>query len=462
MKRCFYLLVTALALYAQAPTDAEIRAILADRIDKLHQNVGIAVGIIDANGRRFVSYGNFSVKDPRPVGSDTVFEIGSTTKVFTSTILAGMVQRGEVSLDDPVAKYLPAEVKIPQRGGKQITLVDLATHTSGLPRMPSNFKPKDAGNPYADYTLADLFQFLSSYELTRDIGSKFEYSNMGVGLLGQALARRAGTDYETLVRARVTGPLKMENTRIVLSPEMKAHLAVGHNEAREPTANWDLPTFAGAGALRSDARDMLSFIGAHLGYVESPLAPAMAAMTKVRRTGDVPQTEIALAWIVAKRDGREMFWHNGGTGGYRSFMGYDPKSRVGVVVLSNMSTGVGVDDIGMHLLDSSAPLAKLSPLTTHKEITLDPKIFDRYTGVFQFVPGVTLTFTREDAHIFGQLTNQPKFEMFAESEKGFFLKVVDAQITFETADDGRATAAILHQNGRDQKATRVPQSEPRP
>jgi CubicO group peptidase (beta-lactamase class C family) len=218
MKRCFYILLAAIALRAQAPTDAEIRAVLIDRIDRLHQNVGIAVGIVDANGRRFVSHGNFSVKDSRPVGNDTVFEIGSTTKVFTSTILADMVQRGEVSLDDPVAKYLPADVKIPQRGGKQITLIDLATHTSGLPRMPANFAPKDPGNPYADYTVANLFQFLSSYELTRDIGSKFEYSNMGVGLLGQALSRRAGMDYEALVRARVTGPLKMENTAIALSP----------------------------------------------------------------------------------------------------------------------------------------------------------------------------------------------------------------------------------------------------
>jgi CubicO group peptidase (beta-lactamase class C family) len=457
MMRCLCLLAAAVTLRAQTPSDADIRAILTDRIDKLHRNVGIAVGIVDPDGRRFVSYGAFSVNDPRPVGSDTVFEIGSTTKVFTSTILADMVQHGEVALDDPVARYLSADVKMPQRGGRQITLVDLATHTSGLPRMPSNFAPKNPENPYADYTVANLFQFLSSYELTRDIGSRFEYSNMGVGLLGQALARRAGMDYEALVRARVTGPLKMESTRIALTPEMKSRLAAGHNEARQAAANWDLPTFAGAGALRSDARDLLTFIAANLGYVESPLAPAMAAMTKVRRAGAGPQTDIALAWMVAKQDGREIFWHNGGTGGYRSFMGYDPKSRVGVVVLSNMMTGAGVDDIGMHLLDSSAPLAKFSPLTTHKEIALDPKIFDRYTGAYEFVPGIILTFTRDGAQMFAQLTNQPKIEIFAESEKEFFLKAVDAQITFETAEDGRATAATLHQNGRDQKAKRVEQ-----
>jgi CubicO group peptidase (beta-lactamase class C family) len=457
MKRFFYLFVAAVALRAQAPADADIRAILAERIDTLHQGVGIVVGVIDANGRRFVSYGNFSVKDPRPVGSDTVFEIGSATKVFTSTILADMARRGEVSLEDPVAKYLPPDVKIPQRDGKQITLIDLSTHTSGLPRMPSNFAPKDLNNPYADYTLANLFQFLSTYELTRDIGSKFEYSNLGAGLLGQALARRAGMDYEALVRQRVTGPLKMESTGIALSPELKSRLAAGHNEARQPAANWDLPTFAGAGALRSDARDMLTFIAANLGFVESPLGPAMAAMTKVRRPGSGPQSEIALAWIAASRDGRVIYWHNGGTGGYRSFMGFDPKSRVGVVALSNMSTRTGVDDIGLHLLDSTLPLAKLSPLVAHKEIALDPKIYDRYVGAYQFAPGIALTFTREGAHLFTQLTGQPKFEIFAEGEKEFFVKAVDAQISFETDANGRGTTAILHQNGRDQKAKRVEQ-----
>ena len=457
MKHIVCLLLTACAVWAQVPTDAEIRAILAERIDKLNQNVGIAVGIIDGNGRRYVSYGTFGVNDPRPVGNDTVFEIGSTTKVFTSTILADMVRRGEVSLDDPAARYLPPEAKIPERGGKQITLLDLATHSSGLPGMPSNFQPKDPKNPYADYTVAKLWEFLAGYQLTRDIGSKFEYSNMGAGLLGQALSRRAGMDYEALVRARITGPLRMENTRIALTPAMKAKLAIGHDGGRAPTANWDLPTFAGAGALRSDARDMLTFIAAHLGYVESPLAPAMAAMTKVRRPA-MGGMDIALAWIVPKVEDHEIYWHNGGTGGYRCFMGYDAKSRVGVVVLSNMSTNVGVDDIGMHLLNPSAPLAKLTklmPPAVHKEITLETKVLDRYVGVYQFAPGVTLTVTREASQLYVQLTGQGRLEVYPESEKQVFLKVVDAQVSFETGEEGHATAATLHQNGRDQKAPRV-------
>src|SRR5215470_2283012 len=191
------------------PSDDEIRKILVDRIDVRHQSVGIVVGVISPEGRRIVAYGQLEKGDPRPLNGDTLFEIGSTTKVFTSLLLADMVQRGEVKLDDPVSKYLPPDVKVPERNGRAITLVDLATHTSGLPRMPSNFAPKDPGNPYADYTLDQLYRFLSSYQLTRDIGSQYAYSNMGAALLGNALARGAGTDYEALVRSRICDPLGM-------------------------------------------------------------------------------------------------------------------------------------------------------------------------------------------------------------------------------------------------------------
>ena len=449
MKPILVTLFSVLALQAQIPPDAEIRAILSDRIDTLQRNVGIAVGVIDAKGKRFVNYGTFAVDDKRPVSSDTIFEIGSVTKVFTSLVLADMVQRGEVSLDDPVAKFLPPDVKVPERGGKQITLLDLSTQTSGLPRMPSNFAPKDPGNPYADYSTDKLFAFLSSYTLTRDIGAQYEYSNLGVGLLGTALARRAGTDYEGMIRARIAGPLKMESTVVSLPAQVKAaRLALGHDDTRQIVPNWDLTALAGAGAIRSDTADMLAFVAAFLGYADTPLAKAMEMMTKTRRPGPSKEIEIAMAWHITHRGDREIVWHNGGTGGYRSFVGFDPKARSGVVLLSNMSSAVGVDDIGMHLLDSSAPLAKLTPLKVRKEITLDPALLDTYTGVYDFVPGVTLTITREGQRMFAQLTGQPRFEIFAETGHDFFLKVVDAQLTFEK------DAVVLHQNGRDQRAKR--------
>jgi len=463
----FFAMMACMAIgYAQEPakslvsSDSEIRGILVERIDEFHQSVGIVVGMIGPNGRKVVSYGAAEKGDGRVLNGDTVFEIGSVTKVFTSLLLADMVQRGEVALTDPVAKYLPASVKVPQRNGRQITLEDLATHTSGLPRLPSNLKPKDAANPYADYTVAQMYEFLSSYELTRDIGSQYEYSNLGGGLLGHVLALRAGQDYESLVRARITGPLGMKDTGIALSPGMKARLAAGYDGQLNRAANWDLPTLAGAGALRSTANDLLTFLAANLGYAKTSLAPAMAAMLNVRKPTGNAGVEVALAWHIFPSAGDDgiIVWHNGGTGGYRSFIGYNPKTRVGVVVLSNASTTAGVDDIGVHLLRPQAPLlnaAAFRPPKERKEITVDPKLFDKYAGRYQLAPNFILTITREADHLFAQATGQPKFELFAESEKEYFLKVVDAQISFEVQGAGVATQLVLHQMGRDMPAKRI-------
>jgi serine-type D-Ala-D-Ala carboxypeptidase/endopeptidase len=435
------------------PSDAEIRQMLVDRIDVQHQSVGIAVGIISSDGRRLIAYGHLEKGDPRPLNGETIFEIGSETKVFTALLLADMVQRGEVSLDDPVSKYLPANVKMPERNGRVITLVDLATHTSGLPRLPSNLSPVDPNNPYADYSVDQLYQFLSGYKLTRDIGSQYEYSNLGGGLLGHILALRAGTSYEALVKSRICVPLGMSSTGITLTPERKARLAVGHNPAMEPEKNWDLPTLAGAGALRSDVNDMLTFLAANLGYQQSPLAPAMAAMLKVRRPTGQPRLEIALGWHIITANGKEIVWHNGGTGGYRSYMGFDAKARVGVVLLSNAGTPTGVDDIGRHLLDTTVPL--IASPKEHKQVAVDPKLFDSYVGKYQMAPNFILTITREGDHLYVQATNQPKFEIYPEGHRDYFLKVVDAQITFLSDGKSPATELILHQNGLHQHAKRM-------
>jgi serine-type D-Ala-D-Ala carboxypeptidase/endopeptidase len=452
-------MVGVLPLMAQSsaksafPTDAQIRDLLVERIDKQHQSVGIVVGVIDLTGRRTISYGKFDADDKRAVDADTIFEIGSVTKVFTSLLLADMVQRGEVALTDPVAKYLPSGVKMPERNGRQITLEDLATHTSGLPRLPSNLHPKDSANPYADYSVEQLYEFLSGYQLTRDIGSQYEYSNLGGGLLGHVLARRAGMDYEKLVRSRICERLGMRSTAITLSDEMKTRFAVGHDDTMKKVPYWDLPTLVGAGALRSTANDMLTFVAANLGYVKTPLAPAMAAMVAVRRPTGVPGLEVGLAWHILTRDGHEIVWHNGGTGGFRSFIGFERKTGMGVVVLSNAETPAGVDDIGQHLLNANAPLWQ--PPKEHKEIAVDSKVFEGYVGQYQLAPNFIMTISREGDHLFVQATGQPKLEIFSESDRDYFLKVVDAQITFETDSQGRATGLVLHQNGMNQPAKRI-------
>ena len=357
------LLLLSIGLPAQALveqpklTDYEIRNILRERIDVAKKSVGIVVGLVDDKGTRIISYGKPSQDSRDSVDGESIFEIGSVTKVFTATLLADMVERGDLGLDDPISKFLPRQVKTPAFEGKEITLRHLSSQTSALPRLPNNMTPKDRSNPYADYSVDQMYSFLSSCKLTRASGSQYLYSNLGVGLLGHILALVAKTDYESLVRTRVCQPLRMNNTRITLSPEMKAHLATGHNQALSPVANWDLPTLAGAGALRSNVNDMLKFVAANIGLNATSLASAMAKTHQTQHDTGIEGLDIGLGWHILKRFDTELIWHNGGTGGYHSFVGFNKAKRAGVVILSNSTNDI--DDIGRHLLESQYPLAKL-------------------------------------------------------------------------------------------------------
>jgi CubicO group peptidase (beta-lactamase class C family) len=440
-------LVLAAPLSAQLPADSSIRAIIQPRVDA-GLWAGVAVGLVDKSGaRRTLAYGpNAGVA---PFDDRTVFEIGSITKTFTTAILADMVRKGEVALDDPVAKYLPPGTVVPARDGKQITLLDLATQTSGLPRMPANFSPKDAANPYADYTPAQLYAFLKSYQLPRGIGEKYEYSNLGMGLLGHALALHAGKSYEALVTERVLAPLKMNDTRIALDKGMRTRLAPGHGPDGAVVANWDLPTLEGAGALRSTVRDMLTFIRANADSTSTPLGPTLALAHGARRPGGSPAITLGLAWHRLRLpSGNVIVFHNGGTGGYRTFTGYSEKTGDAVVVLANTSNSV--DEIGFRLLEPGFPVPPVPKKRT--AVPLPEATLERYVGTFELAPTFAIVITREAAQLFAQPTGQPRFPLFAEKEDEFFLKVVDAQVTFTKDSTGVVTGLVLHQNGLNQPA----------
>jgi CubicO group peptidase (beta-lactamase class C family) len=368
-------------------------------------------------------------------------------------VLAELVQEGKVRLDDPAQKYLPSSVRVPSRDDKVITLGNLSEQNSGLPRMPTNFKPADKTNPYADYTVQQMYDFLSGYQLTRDPGAQFEYSNLGVGLLGHLLSRATGMGYEDLERARVWAPLGMTNTAITLTPWMKAHLALGHDEQGHVVPNWDLPTLAGAGAIRSTTNDMLKFLEANLHPERGGLQRAMAFAQKDRAPAG--NMRIGLNWLTTYAGTDTIVWHNGGTGGYRTFLGFEPSRKIGVVVMTN-TTGVGADDIGFHLLDPALPLAPApAPPKQHTAIDIKPDVLARYVGTYQLAPNFTLEITLKDGALYMHPTNQDTLRLWAESETEFFLKDVDVQLTFVRDTQGIVTAVVLHQSGQDATASRV-------
>lgn len=332
---------------ADSLSGPEIGGLLAEFVDEDRQSVGVVAGVTSATGRVVVGYGRLSTEDPTRPDGDTVFEIGSITKVFTSTVLADLVSRQEAGLDTPVQNLLPDDVTMPTRKGAEITLGHLATHSSGLPRLPDNFEPGDPANPYADYTVGDLHGFLSAHKLKRGIGDAVEYSNVGYGLLGHALAQHEGSDFETLIAERILEPLQMADTAVELTPALRERLAPGHDGRLGPAANWDLPTLAGAGALRSTVNDLLTFLEANLGLRESPLSQAMEIARTPRQHDPALGMDIGLGWIIATEGDRRFVWHNGATGGYASFIGFDPEAGEGIVILSNAS--LSVDNLAYRL-----------------------------------------------------------------------------------------------------------------
>ena len=312
----------------------------------------IVVGIIDKDGPQYYTFGTKTIGG-QSVNEHTIYEIGSISKTFTAILLAQMVQEGKLKTDDAAQKYLPGTVKLPVKEGKQITMGLLSDHTSGLPRMPNNFAPKDPANPYVDYTVEQMYDFLNNYTLTRDIGSAMEYSNLAAGLLGHILSLKAGKSYEDLIVSKIASPLAMKSTKITFDKQMIKNLATGHSQG-EQVSNWDIPTLAGAGAIRSSLNDMLIYLAANMGSKKSTLYPAMQLTHQARHDKAGGGTRVGLGWIISKGAEGDVIWHNGGTGGYRTFIGFVKETGKGVVVLTNSNQGA--DDIGMRILNSAAKL----------------------------------------------------------------------------------------------------------
>ncbi|WP_374712863.1 serine hydrolase domain-containing protein [Symbiobacterium terraclitae] len=318
----------------------------------------VAVGVIRPDGQRMFHLGACTGGDGG--GEDPIFEIGSVTKTFTTALLADLVADGFLALEDPVRKFLPGVALRPARDGSEVTLAHLATHTSGLPRLPRNLKVTRATrhNPYAQFTTAELLDGLSRCRPPARLPAPFEYSNLGMGLLGHILADVLGTDYEAAVRQRICGPLGMGDTGIALDAVRRRRLVPGHTWGGRPASNWDLPAIPGAGALRSTAADLLRFVAANLGIAGGVLAQRLARCHTPRaEVGGGAQ--IGLGWVIVPFAGDHLVWHNGATGGYNSFVGFVRGRGVGVCVLVNhtvpptSAVGIGgpaADRIGVSVL----------------------------------------------------------------------------------------------------------------
>lgn len=315
---------------------ADPSAELRTRLDAVAQRaltqqgaVGIVVGVVHEGEPAMFSYGErIKGAGEKPDGT-TLFQIGSITKTFVAALLADFVRNGTMRLDDPVSKYLP-RVQVPTYGARQITLLDLVTHTSGLPRNLGQWRDKQA-------TVEQMFGFLGRCKLQSAPGDRYLYSNLGFAVLAEAIGHAGKAPWPNLLRREITGPLHLDQTTIELTPQQLEHRAQGYGAAGRP-APWHSnlwPAMSGAGGLYSNMNDMLKYLSFNMGINETPLNELLPIMQQPRHPGSKGKGEIGLAWEIRRAPGGDIIWKNGSTPGFHSFIGFNPQRKTGVVVLCN-------------------------------------------------------------------------------------------------------------------------------
>lgn len=450
---------------AAAPAPSPVRAAVEKAAAALPAG-GFVLGEITRRGATYASAGKPS---PRPdLAPETVlFEIGSITKVFTGLLLAQTVLEGKATLADPIGKHLPPDVAAalaPEAAA--ITLEHLATHTSGLPALPGNFKPTDQLDPYADYTVAQLHGWLREYRPTATPPQPAAYSNVGFGLLGHLLERIHGRTYAELVAARITLPLGMRDTVIELDADRAGRFATPHS-GTVATKPWRLPTLAGAGALRSTAADLARFAQALLTGSNKDLSAAWELARQPRVDFASRGSKVGLAVMIARRGDDPVYFHGGGTGGFRSYLELVPtRGTAQVLLLNNDDPDPGAivagvlrpkPAAGASATSASSPPAAGAAATpaAREETPLPPGKAKDYAGVYALDERARFTVVVDaGGRLRARLTGQGFLPIFHAGNDRFFARVVAAEFQFSRDAAGAVVALTLHQNGREMPAKR--------
>jgi CubicO group peptidase (beta-lactamase class C family) len=417
-----------------------LRAYLQECVHAEIPNGCIVVGLVDEHGSSVISCGELDNGTDQEANGDTVFGLHSMTGTFTSMLLQDMVERGEMAWDDPVTKYLPKSVRVPTWHGKEITLRHLVTETSGLPDFRDRLMPKRADNPYPDFSVEKMYALVSGWELTNAPGTKHLHGAVDKGLLGQAMALKAGTGSESLVVERICRPLKMDSTRFTLTPELKARVATRHSQLGYPLPTLECGVLKPLNGLFSTANDLLKFESAILGF--TPSGPA-ALMEKSQ----------ASLHETSPREG--VVFTGGGLFGCRALAGFDKTHRRGVIVLST-STDL-MRNFGELLLGS-----EWQPDRRPTETNVSAALLDTCAG--QYRPtndpaGHTIGIWRNGDRLFAQssgsgaspdevlLLPPVTAELLPQSENRFFERLSGRPIIFSRNARGTITGFTLHCQG---------------
>lgn len=418
---------------------------------------GLSIGYIEGDGFGIVHLGSANGAGKKP-DNQTVYEIGSISKVFTGLLLADAALRDEINLHTAADVANPAGIKLPSRDGRSIKWIDLSTHRAGLPRLPGNLQSTELTNPYRDYDSTMAAAFLNSYELPRRPGESQEYSNLGASVLGYLVAQKAGKSYEQLLRERIAEPLKMTDCTVSLSGDQEKRLATPHAPFGSATSRWTFADLPGAGGIHATLRDMMRFAKAQLNPPSGPLGEAIELAWKQHSEADESGSATGLGWMIAG-DGQTR-WHNGGTGGFSSALFINRELECAVIVLSNTSVTNELEPLASQLILKAA--GQKTPQAPEEEaeespegLAIDEKLRRRLVGRYQLTPEFIFTVKDEEGRLMVTITNQPTNEVFPDSPTRWSYRGIDAAIEFKLPKTGRARSLVLHQNGAEQTARRI-------
>ena len=428
----------------QATEAQRVRQLLVDWVVGQHQCLGVAAALVSERGTLFDAQGVLGFADGRPVNADTVFGIASLTKVFTGLLLSISVLRGELALADPVSRHLPNGATVPGFDGREITLLDLAMHATGLPQEIPDYAA--AAEHIGTDSDKPLFDFLAKHKLTRPIGESWSYSNINYALIGIALAHRTGRNYEQLVIERIARPLGMPSTRVTPSVEMAARRAHPHLDARTPAPEWNKPWSLGAGSLQSTARDLAVFVSHAMGVRTSPLRDAFDDMLKTTRPAPFLEGDQAIGWGIDKSNGEPRVFFGGRAPGFTSAMMFDPKARRAAVVLGN--SALMVESLGREILrPGTVTLQKSAP---PDEIALNPAL-DRLVGRYvlveghrdaNFAAGEIVEISRTETGIAVFMPRYPKVPLQALGDGAFGIEGFPVRYQFPMGEGPAATLSL--------------------
>ncbi len=405
---------------------------------------GLSVAIIkDGQVVKAKGYGFANLEHQVPAAAETIYQSGSVGKQFTATAVMMLVEDGKLALDDKINKYF----KDAPESWKEITVRHLLTHTAGTTDYPNDFDFRK------DYTEDELLKRAAQIPLAFQPGEKWSYSNLGYVMLGILIGKVTGNFYGDFLQERIFKPLGMTSTRIINEADIIPHRAAGYRLVKGEWKNhvWVSPTLntTADGSLYFTVLDLVKWDAALYGEKLLKQSSLEQMWTPVKLNSGKTQN-YGFGWGMGEIRGHRIIEHGGAWQGFTTHIARYVNDKLTVIVLTNLA-GADPTSIAHHI--AGFYNSELRP-AERKTVAVNPQILDAYVGEYELAPGFTITITREGDKLMGQATGQPKFELFAESETRFFLKVVDVQLTFVKAENGKVTHLILHQGG-DREAKKI-------